>query len=178
MSVFAQTERLSLVPGGPVRSPILTFWHNSVAQLHFACFNLQQTALLTSADFAGVTAFVFELYTNNTALGELLMTKTLDAGEITEITLEDWQAGYASQAAFEFFSIDLSQTFEGAMGEFHYVLYATLASGLTVLASGQFFLRRNLAGFDTVAPPVTEVEVDSEGNPIVDADGNPIEVVL
>jgi hypothetical protein len=177
MSVFAQTERLSLVPGGPVRTPELIFWHNSVAELHVACFNLQQTALLVTADFAGVTSFGFELYTDATALGELLMTKTLDAAEVNEITLEEWQAGTASQIAFSFFASDLNQTFVGEVGEFHYVLFATLATGITVLASGKCLLRRNMAGYDTVDPVATEVEVDAEGNPIVDAEGNPIEIV-
>lgn len=177
MSLFAQSERLSLVAGGPVEWQTLTFWHNSVAQLQVAFYNLAQDALLQTADFVGVSMFTFELYTENTARGELLLTKSFDAGDLGAPTLEQWLAGTAAHVTMEFFAPELNLAFEGAVGTFHYVFYVTTASGLAAMASGPFICRRNLAAFDTLTPTTLDQEVDADGNPIVDADGNPIEIV-
>lgn len=172
MSLFAQSERLSLVAGGPVAWQTLTFWHNSVAKLSVAFYNLAQDELLVEDDFVDVTSFRFELYSENSSRGELLLEKTLDDSEVEPATLAEWLAGTASHLTFVFLSPELNLTFQGEVGTFHYALYANTTEGKVVVASGPFLCRRNLSAYEIA--PESSALVDELGNPIVDPDGNPI----
>jgi hypothetical protein len=175
MSVFAQAERLKIVPSGPAVVQDLVFWHAAYAELWVAFYKRDELTPLSGAAFAEIASVHLEVYEKNAVGASLLFDAVVDSGDIdTELTDEEWIEGDGQHVLFALEEANMDLTFFGKTGKFHYVVYVVTSDGKKVVSSGDFILRRNLAATDTVEPETGTPIVDADGNPIVDADGNPI----
>jgi hypothetical protein len=173
-SPFSPCERRLLVPSGPPRDENLFFWHGSDAELWLGLFKLDETTPLVEADFTGVTALHLEIY-SAVRPPELLVAKTLSVAAVDfTVSKDDFVAGNAAHIIFELTAFDLTLTMPTLAGRFNYVVYVNIGTARKVLMAGKLFLLRSNAAFETASE---ENELDWEGNPILDYQGNPIQIV-
>lgn len=166
--MFYQTERVKYLLNGEVQEATLQLWHASDARVWLGVFKADESGPAEVSDFANVTHITFEIYERNYPHGAILVQVEVPIAEVnTAMTAASWDAGTDYSVQFVLDAAQLNQPFQGSVGTFAYVVYATSdTGGRHVMLSGNLLLKRSLAGGGGTPPDppdiyYTKTEVDA-----------------
>lgn len=165
--MLSPTERIKVVMSGPVLENPIKLWHASAMQIWLGFFRFDETTPASLSDFAGLQTIEFEVYDRVYPTGTLLASVTVPVSALaTTMTKATWEDGTDANFVVPITLDETSMEVKGNVGTFHYVMYATYATGRYVFAAGQLLMARNNAANAGLPPGdldmyYTKAEVDA-----------------